>query len=208
MCLFLKQSSEYSPAFPENLLRCPSVCACVACDTDEGGEAIFGSATAVWGFMASTDSLKLGAHVSVSRFLYSHHAIYIGDGMVVEYAGLGGSENSHVQKRWLEEMKGKSELVVVKSPRKFTPEEVVRRALTRLKEDAYHVIFNNCEHFCNWCRSGEARSHQVANVGRAIVLAGTAAVLGLLYNYTKKPEEKPKEKSKEKEEKKKLRVTY
>jgi hypothetical protein len=40
-------------------------------------------------------------------------------------------------------------------------EEVVRRAISRLGENRYHVLRNNCEHFCEWCVSGEHRSYQV-----------------------------------------------
>jgi hypothetical protein len=28
-------------------------------------------------------------------------------------------------------------------------------------EDRYRVLTNNCEHFCEWCLRGEARSYQV-----------------------------------------------
>lgn len=30
------------------------------------------------------------------------------------------------------------------------------RALSRLGEEKYHLITNNCEHFVRWCRSGSA----------------------------------------------------
>lgn len=39
--------------------------------------------------------------------------------------------------------------------------EVVRRARSRLGEDRYHVLKNNCEHFCEWCVRGQNRSYQV-----------------------------------------------
>jgi len=39
--------------------------------------------------------------------------------------------------------------------------EVVRRARSRLGEDRYHVLRNNCEHFCEWCVRGQNRSYQV-----------------------------------------------
>jgi hypothetical protein len=39
--------------------------------------------------------------------------------------------------------------------------EVVRRARSRLGEDRYHVLTNNCEHFCEWCVHGQNRSYQV-----------------------------------------------
>jgi Lecithin retinol acyltransferase len=39
--------------------------------------------------------------------------------------------------------------------------EVVHRARSRLGENRYHVLTNNCEHFCEWCVRGEHRSYQV-----------------------------------------------
>ena len=39
--------------------------------------------------------------------------------------------------------------------------EVVHRARSRLGEDRYHVLRNNCEHFCEWCVRGQNRSYQV-----------------------------------------------
>jgi hypothetical protein len=46
------------------------------------------------------------------------------------------------------------------SPR-FGGAEVARRALSRLGEDRYRLLTNNCEHFCEWCVQDEQRSFQV-----------------------------------------------
>lgn len=40
-------------------------------------------------------------------------------------------------------------------------EEAVRRARSRLGEDRYRLLTNNCEHFCSWCLYGESHSEQV-----------------------------------------------
>jgi hypothetical protein len=44
---------------------------------------------------------------------------------------------------------------------KFEAWEVVRRARSRIGEDNYRLLTNNCEHFCEWCLRGEPRSYQV-----------------------------------------------
>jgi Lecithin retinol acyltransferase len=44
---------------------------------------------------------------------------------------------------------------------KFEGREVVRRARSRIGEDNYRLLTNNCEHFCEWCVRGEPRSYQV-----------------------------------------------
>jgi hypothetical protein len=44
---------------------------------------------------------------------------------------------------------------------RFSPQEAVARARSRLGEDRYRLTTNNCEHFCEWCLSGQSRSEQV-----------------------------------------------
>ena len=50
---------------------------------------------------------------------------------------------------------------------RFGCEEVIRRARSRIGENSYRLLSNNCEHFCEWCLRGEHRSEQVE---RALVL--------------------------------------
>jgi hypothetical protein len=51
--------------------------------------------------------------------------------------------------------------VIAAVPQKFDAREVVRRARSRLGEDRYRLLTNNCEHFCEWCLQGERRSYQI-----------------------------------------------
>ena len=37
----------------------------------------------------------------------------------------------------------------------------LRRAMGRLGEQNYNLLFNNCEHFAHWCKTGRHRSSQV-----------------------------------------------
>ncbi|GAB7546012.1 lecithin retinol acyltransferase family protein [Cupriavidus sp. 8B] len=105
----------------------------------------------------------LGAQLVTPRRGYTHHGLYVGDGKVVHYAGLSGAllagpiEEVPVarfacgHKVWIEPGL---------SP-KYTGAEVVRRARSRLGENHYRLLTNNCEHFCMWCLCGVARSAQV-----------------------------------------------
>jgi hypothetical protein len=43
----------------------------------------------------------------------------------------------------------------------FASHEVVSRARSRIGEDHYRLLSNNCEHFCEWCVRAEHRSYQV-----------------------------------------------
>jgi hypothetical protein len=105
----------------------------------------------------------LGAHLTTSRRAYHHHGVYVGRGRVVHYSGLSG--------RWqcgpVEEVSlsrfgnGRPVRIVDQFESRYSPEEIVRRARSRLGESDYRLLTNNCEHFCNWCLSGVSRSAQV-----------------------------------------------
>jgi hypothetical protein len=57
-------------------------------------------------------------------------------------------------------------------------EDIVRRARSRLGERRYDLLSNNCEHFCNWCKLGEARSSQVESLKTpAYLIVRVAAAL-------------------------------
>src|ERR1700722_16133228 len=43
----------------------------------------------------------------------------------------------------------------------FDVREVICRTRSRVGEDRYRLLTNNCEHFCEWCLHGAARSFQV-----------------------------------------------
>jgi len=43
----------------------------------------------------------------------------------------------------------------------YSPHEIVHRARSRIGENDYRLLTNNCEHFCNWCLCGVSRSAQV-----------------------------------------------
>jgi len=51
----------------------------------------------------------------------------------------------------------------------FSPEETIRRAKSRLGEDKYSLVFNNCEHFAIWCKTGISESHQVNKILRMVL---------------------------------------
>lgn len=46
----------------------------------------------------------------------------------------------------------------------YSPEETVARALSRLGEDKYSLVLNNCEHFAIWCKTGVSESLQVDRI--------------------------------------------
>jgi Lecithin retinol acyltransferase len=106
---------------------------------------------------------RLGAHIISPRRGYLHHGIYIGNGRVVHYAGMayGLIRGPVVEATLAEFARGRSVWTRWRRPATFDRTEIVRRALSRVGEDRYQILRNNCEHFCEWCTHGESRSYQV-----------------------------------------------
>jgi len=69
---------------------------------------------------------------------------------------------------------------VVRYAKCLPPDEVVERAMSRIGEEEYDLVFNNCEHFARWCKTGDRKSEQVkdaaAVAGATTAGAASAAV--------------------------------
>lgn len=124
--------------------------------------------------LAEAENPKLGDHLVKPRPGYTHHGIYVGDGMVIHYAGFAdGFSSAPVEKVTLLEFHGNNGSYSVQPHRraKFPRAEVVQRAHRRLGEDKYNLVFNNCEHFVNWCIYDIHISHQVTSATTAALAA-------------------------------------
>lgn len=112
--------------------------------------------------LAAGEEPPLAAHLTSPRGFYSHHGVYVGAGRVIHYAGLHhGLRRGPVEEVSLDEFARGHDVRLRTAPPGFDRNEVVRRARLRLGEKRYRVLSNNCEHFCEWCLSGRARSRQV-----------------------------------------------
>ncbi len=107
--------------------------------------------------------LAIGDHLVSKRKLYTHHGIYIGDNRVIHYSGLAqGLQSGPVVISDLKEfLCGHTYQLRKYDSKKFTPTEIRARALNRLGESLYHPLFNNCEHFAEWCVCKRHTSRQV-----------------------------------------------
>lgn len=45
----------------------------------------------------------------------------------------------------------------------YSARETIQRARSRIGEDRYHLLFNNCEHFAIWSKTNISESYQVKN---------------------------------------------
>lgn len=116
-------------------------------------------------------NLHPGSHLSVSRGVYEHHGIYIGNNQVIHYSGFAEAFNKGcIEQTTLEKfLDGRDQFTVVNYPTNkvlYTNQQIVERASRCLGEDNYNLVFNNCEHFACWCVTGEKRSEQVRTVMR------------------------------------------
>lgn len=100
--------------------------------------------------------LPKGSHLFCVRKFYTHHGIYDGQGYVYEYGG-GQDFGGKVSHSSLEDFSEGDLFNVLLYEPKYSPNEIIRRAQSRLNEDDYDVFGNNCAHFAFWCRLGEAR---------------------------------------------------
>jgi hypothetical protein len=90
---------------------------------------------------------------------YQHHGIDCGDGSVIHYR-----KPSEIVECTPFKIFSKGNPVYVKeytTEFSFVPDIVVRRAQSRLGENQYNLLFNNCEHFATWCKTGIVDSKQV-----------------------------------------------
>jgi hypothetical protein len=112
--------------------------------------------------LATDEEPPAGAHIISPRRGYLHHGIYVGDERVVHYAGLShGFSHGPVEEVSLAQFARGRGIWTRWRPPAFDQAEIVRRARSRVGEDRYRILQNNCEHFCEWCVHGESRSYQV-----------------------------------------------
>lgn len=116
--------------------------------------------------LADNETPPLAAHLVTARCGYTHHGIYVGNGNVVHYAGLARSWLSGpVEEVSLADFAcGREIRVRVCRNPQFDPSEIVCRARSRIGENRYRILANNCEHFCEWCLRGRNRSSQVEHL--------------------------------------------
>jgi len=110
--------------------------------------------------------IRPGDILYVNRGLYKHYGVYAGNGKVVHFAPLTGTEinakNAVIHETNLGNFLKSGVLKIdKKSKAKFSRLEIVRRARSQISSKSYNLVFNNCEHFARWCKTGVYESAQV-----------------------------------------------
>ena len=119
-----------------------------------------------YNLLADHQEPPLGSHLVTPRRGYLHHGIHVGGRQVVHYAGLAhGLRGGPVEEVSLARF-ARGQLVWMRTcvTSEFDVPEVICRARSRVGEDCYRLLTNNCEHFCTWALRDETRSSQIKRV--------------------------------------------
>lgn len=101
------------------------------------------------------EDLRTGDHLWFDCFAFSHHGVYIGSGRVIHYGKSEVRDDPSICCVTLEKFAEGNVLYRKDSLATHSSGAIVARAKSRLSEDKYDLVFNNCEHFVAWCRSGD-----------------------------------------------------
>lgn len=91
--------------------------------------------------------------------VYEHHGIDCGDGSVIHYR----KPSETIEQTSIETFARGNPVYLRKYDAGFyfIADVVVSRAQSRLGEQKYNLLFNNCEHFATWCKTGFSDSQQI-----------------------------------------------
>ena len=102
--------------------------------------------------MAAADHLQ----VPRQHGLFHHHGIDLGDGTVAHYL-----EGREILRSSIDEFRQEQPITVIEHDAASAKGVTLRRAMSRIGEQNYNLLFNNCEHFATWCKTGRHRSGQI-----------------------------------------------
>jgi hypothetical protein len=94
---------------------------------------------------------------------YEHYGVDCGDGTVIHY--YKGGEQPTIARTSFETFARGNPVFVKPVSVSYVPDIVVERAESRLGEQQYNLLTNNCEHFANWCKTGRSESQQLVDYG-------------------------------------------
>lgn len=110
--------------------------------------------------MARGDQIYVEREFLNLQGVYEHHGIDCGDGTVIHYR----KGNEIIERTSMGIFSGGQKIYLRNYPSSFIPDVVIRRATSRLGEQKYNLLFNNCEHFATWCKTGVSESKQVRDI--------------------------------------------
>src|SRR6266487_4310535 len=119
------------------------------------------------GNLSDGQPYRRGAHLRAGHPGAPHHdGIYLGDNLVIHLTGSegGGKATARVRIDTLSVFAGDRPMTIRPYADHHDPDAIITRAMSKLGEGDYHLIFNNCQHFARWCATGDHLSEQVTSV--------------------------------------------
>jgi hypothetical protein len=109
--------------------------------------------------MAKGDCIYVYRNLGQLDGLYKHYGIDCGDRTVIHYR----KPSETIERTSLETFRRGNPVYVAEYSDGFgyIADVVVERAKSRLGEQEYNLLFNNCEHFTSWCKTGISDSKQI-----------------------------------------------
>jgi Lecithin retinol acyltransferase len=116
--------------------------------------------------MAKGDCIYVYRNFGQLQGVYKHYGIDCGDGTVIHYR----KPSEVIEQTSLATFSRGNPVYVAEYSEGFgyIPDVVVERAKSRLREQEYNLLSNNCEHFASWCKTGISDSKQIRNYLPAI----------------------------------------
>lgn len=116
--------------------------------------------------MAKGDCIYVYRNFGQLKGVYKHYGIDCGDGTVIHYR----KPSEIIEQTSLATFSRGNPIYLAEYSQGFAyiPDVVVERAKSRLGENQYNLLTNNCEHFACWCKTGINHSKQIKNYLPAI----------------------------------------
>jgi Lecithin retinol acyltransferase len=109
-------------------------------------------------------ALQAGDELRVDRGFYHHHALYVGNGVVVQFGGrIKDKPNASIHYASITDFRKDARVRVVEHDG-LDRAAAVRRAQWLVENPPptmYHVLGYNCEHVAHWCATGEIECRQM-----------------------------------------------
>jgi hypothetical protein len=99
--------------------------------------------------------MTLRDHIYIQKTGYTHHGINCGDGTVIHF------DSRKICKISMNDFCGGRNYFIKEYVKCDSKEVVYQRAKSRLGDCNYNLIYNNCEHFACYCKTGFHKSKQV-----------------------------------------------
>ncbi len=113
--------------------------------------------------MARGDQIYVMRPLAGMDGVYEHHGIDCGDGSVIHYSK--ATEPPTIRQTEFSAFSWGNRVFVKQYTVCYLPDIVLERAESRLGEQRYSLLENNCEHFATWCKTGRSVSSQLATFG-------------------------------------------